>query len=151
DGVERAVDAMNSFRDKPAGAVRLAVHPIAAEGGVAPLMARFVSEYSTIRLEISVDDLQKDIVGNRFDAGIQFGDRIAQDMIAVAISGETRLITVAAPGYLASRGRPESPDDLGTHNCIRHRCSADGTPNEWKFERDGQVVDIPVDGVLIVN
>ena len=151
DGVERAVDAMNSFRDKPAGAVRLAVHPIAAEVVVAPLMARFASEYPTIRLEISVDDAQKDIVGNRFDAGIQFGDRIAQDMIAVAISGETRLITVAAPSYLASRGRPTRPDDLRSHNCIRHRWSADGAPHGWKFDKNGQVVDVPVDGVLIVN
>src|SRR4051812_20149269 len=119
EGVDKAIDAVNAFRDKPAGTLRLSVNPVAAATVIAPLVARFSAEYPEIRLEICVDDERKDIVSERFDAGIHPADGIAQDMIALPIGGKFRLSTVAAPAYLSRTMLPSTPEDLKQHNCIK--------------------------------
>jgi DNA-binding transcriptional LysR family regulator len=151
EGVERAIDAINVFRDKPAGTLRLTVHPVAATTMIAPLVARFSAEYPAIRLEISVDDERKDIVSERFDAGIHLGDGIAQDMIAVPVGARFRLSTVASPDYLARVAPPSVPDDLRKHNCIRYRWATNGAGDPWKFEKADRRVEVAVDGSLTVN
>src|ERR1700694_1921179 len=51
EGVEKANDAVNDFRDNPGGTLRLTVHPIAAVTVIGPLVARFSAEHPAIRLE----------------------------------------------------------------------------------------------------
>ncbi len=149
-GVENAIDAVNAFRDKPAGVLRLSVHPVAAVAVLAPLVGRFSEQFPEISLDISVDVEQRDIVSERFDAGIQSGDSIAQDMIALPIGGGSRLSAVASADYLARNGVPESPDDLRAHNCIGYRWST-GVAHRWKFARSGEAIEVPVHGTLSVN
>jgi DNA-binding transcriptional LysR family regulator len=151
EGVDRAIDAINAFREKPAGILRLTVHPVAASTMIAPLVARFSAEYPAIRLEISVDDECKDIVSERFDAGIHLGDGIAQDMIAVPIGGRFRLSTVASPSYLARTAPLSAPEDLREHNCIRYRGSNTGHNHPWQFEKADDHVEVAVEGSLTVN
>lgn len=149
-GVENAIDAVNAFRDKPAGTLRLTVHPVAAVALLAPLVGRFSTEYPEIALDISVDVEQRDIVSERFDAGIQSGDEIAQDMIAMPIGGELALSAVASPEYLARTSVPRTPEDLRRHNCIGYRWT-NGVGHRWKFERAKEEYAVPVQGTLSVN
>lgn len=151
EGVGNAIDAISAYRDNPAGTLCLTVHPAAAVTVIAPLVGRFSAEYPAIHLEISVDDEPKDIVSERFDAGIHSGDDIAQDMIAAPIGGKFRLSTVASPDYLASRALPTTPEDLREHNCIRFRWTKGGAGHPWKFEKADQQVEMAVDGSLTVN
>jgi DNA-binding transcriptional LysR family regulator len=151
EGVDNAIDAVNAFRDKPAGTIRLTVHPLAAVTVIAPLVARFSAAYPALGLEVSVDLDCKDIVSDRFDAGIHFGSSIAQDMIAVPIGGKFRLTTVASPEYLARQAAPSVPDDLRQHNCIRYRWDSDAVVDSWRFKRADRQIDVNVEGPLIVN
>jgi len=151
EGVDRAIDAVNAFRNKPAGKLRLTVHPVAAVTVIAPLVARFSAEYPEIRLDITVDAERKDIVGERFDAGIHVGDGIAQDMIAVPIGGKFRLSTVAAPDYLARSAKLSSPEDLKQHNCIKYCWAGNEAGHPWTFRKADQQVEIGVEGLLNVN
>jgi DNA-binding transcriptional LysR family regulator len=127
------------------------VHPVAAVTVIGPLVARFSAEYPAIRLEISVDAERKDIVSERFDAGIHLGDGIAQDMIAVPIGGNFRLSTVASPDYLARHAPPSVPEDLRHHNCIRYRGNTDDIGRPWRFQKVGQQVEVAAEGSLSVN
>jgi DNA-binding transcriptional LysR family regulator len=149
-GVENAIDAVNEFRDKPSGTLRLTVHPVAAVAMLAPLVGRFTEEFPEICLDISVDVEQKDIVSDRYDAGIQSGNEIAQDMIAVPVGGNVDLCVVASPDYLARTGTPSAPDDLREHNCIGYRWST-GVGHRWKFQSSDEQIEIPVQGSLSVN
>jgi DNA-binding transcriptional LysR family regulator len=151
EGVDRAIDAVNEFRDKPTGALRLTVHPIAAVSLIGPMLARFSAAYSQIRLDISVEVERKDIVGERFDAGIHPSNGIAQDMIAVRIGGQFRLTTVASPDYLARHAAPSMPDHLRQHNCIKYRWESEGDGHPWKFQNADQEVTVAVEGLLAVN
>src|ERR1700686_3758704 len=101
ESVDRAIDAVNEFREKPTGTLRLTVHPVAAVTIIGPIVARFSAAYPEIGFDISVEVERKDIVGERFDAGIHPGDGIAKDMIALPIGGPVRFSTVASPGFLA--------------------------------------------------
>jgi DNA-binding transcriptional LysR family regulator len=150
-GVDEAIEAVTEFRDNPAGTLRLTVHPIAAVTLIGPLVARFSAEYQDIRLDISVDAKRKDIVSERFDAGIHLGDSIAQDMIAVPIGGRIRLSTVASRDYLARHEAPLVPGNLQQHNCICYRGDTGQVARSWRFQKAGQQEEVAVDGSLSVN
>jgi DNA-binding transcriptional LysR family regulator len=151
ESVDRAIDAVNEFRDKPTGTLRLTVHPVAAVTIIGPIVARFSAAYPEIGLDISVELERKDIVGERFDAGIHPDESIAQDMIAVPIGGQFRFSTVASPDYLARHAVPTVPDDLRQHNCLRYRGGQDSDDHPWKFCTSDQVLDVEVKGSLTVN
>jgi DNA-binding transcriptional LysR family regulator len=91
-----------------------------------------------------------EMVPSRFDAGIRLGRRVARDMIAVRITDDLRVAVVASPDYLARHSRPRTPEDLGDHNCIRVRFPS-GEFLRWRFAKDGRVVELDVDGSVIVN
>ena len=150
DDYEAAIDSLNEFRDKPAGLLRLTVAPPAAQSVLAPLLAKFLAQYPDIKLEISVDGANVDIVAQQFDAGIRAGDRVDRDMIAVRITEAWRSATVAAPAYLAKHGTPKTPEDLAAHNCIRLRL-ASGAMVPWRFQMDGKGFELAVSGSLILN
>jgi DNA-binding transcriptional LysR family regulator len=151
DGVEKAIESVNSFRDKPVGTLRLNLSRVAALTIVGPLLPQFLRQFPEIKLEIASDDTHSDIVGARFDAGIRIGERIAKDMIAVRILDEFRVIAVASPAYLSGRPHPVKPEDLHAHNCVRLRWDWDGSVQSWVFENAGRRVEVPVDGSLVLN
>jgi DNA-binding transcriptional LysR family regulator len=150
DEFEAAIDSVNAFRERPAGQLRITVPPPVAIFVLAPLLPRFLAQYPEIILDVSVDPLLTDIVAGRYDAGVRVGHRIARDMIAVRISDDLRMNVVASPDYLARHGRPQTPQDLHTHNCIRLRFPS-GTFLPWRFSMDGETLELDVKGSLIAN
>jgi DNA-binding transcriptional LysR family regulator len=150
DEFEAAVDSVNAFRDRPAGQLRITVPPPVASFVLAPLLARFMAQYPEIVLEVSADPALTDIVAGRYDAGIRLGHRVARDMIAVRVTDDLRVVVVASPDYLSRHPRPEKPQDLHAHNCIRLRFPS-GAFAPWRFAIGGNVVEIEVEGSLIAN
>jgi len=151
DRIERAIDAVNSFREKPLGTLRLSAPRAAALGLIAPLLPQFLAKFPEIKLEMSVDDGNSDIVSDRFDAGVRIGERIAKDMVAVRLLDPFRVMAVASPAYLARHPRPSAPADLQTHDCVRLRWDWDSSIQSWVFENDGRRVEVAVNGSLILN
>ena len=150
DDYEAAIESLNDFRDKPAGLLRITVAPPVAQSVLGPVLAQFLAQYPDIRLEISADSANVDIVAQQFDAGIRLSDRVDRDMIAVKITDEWRYAVVGAPSYLAAHGTPRTPQDLAEHNCIRIRLPS-GALMPWYFRGNDKVLDIRVSGSLIVN
>jgi DNA-binding transcriptional LysR family regulator len=92
-----------------------------------------------------------DVFAAGFDAGIRYDERLERDMIAVPIGPRSQRFAVgASPAYLRAHGRPEHPNDLLRHNCIRHRF-ASGAASSWEFERDSEIVRIAPSGRLVTN
>ena len=143
-----AVDAINSLRDTPTGTLRLNVPAPVARLVLAPLVAEFLRLHPGLTLEIHVETAFIDVVAAGFDAGARYGESLAQDMIAVPMGPEQRYGVFAAPSYIAQHGRPEAPEDLLRHACIRHRFPS-GAPLPWEFEKDGRDVRIQPPGQLI--
>jgi DNA-binding transcriptional LysR family regulator len=105
--VEAAPDVVNAFRDRPAGTLRLNVPANVARTILPAIVSPFLKAYPEIRLEVTVEDGFVDVLAAGCDAGIRYGERLEQDMIAIPIGPRTqRFVTAAAPAYLAARGTP---------------------------------------------
>ncbi len=149
--VEAALDAVNSFRDTPAGTLKLNVPASAARLVLPGIVPGFLLAYPDIRLEIVTEESFVDVLAAGCDAGIRYDERLEQDMIAVPIGPRTqRFATGAAPSYLDRRGRPAHPRDLLAHACLRGRFPS-GALTSWEFERDGELVELDPAGPLIVR
>jgi DNA-binding transcriptional LysR family regulator len=149
--MEAALDVVNSFRDNPAGSLRLNV-PVSAARLVLPqIVPAFLAAYPDIVLEVITEESFVDVIAAGCDAGIRYDERLEQDMIAVPIGPRfQRFATAASPTYLDRHGRPEHPRDLLGHACLRGRFSSGSMP-PWEFERDGEVVRVDPSGPLIVR
>jgi DNA-binding transcriptional LysR family regulator len=150
DDYREAIESLNDFRSKPAGTLRLTVAPPAADFVLAPTIARFVSRYPEISLDVSVDRAYVDIVESRFDAGIRTGERVARDMIAVRISDEMPFVVTGSPQYFERHGVPATPQDVTRHACIRFRLPS-GMEVPWRFAKKQRTFDVRVEGPLVVN
>ncbi|WP_428532979.1 LysR family transcriptional regulator [Rhodopila sp.] len=151
DEVDAALDVVNSFRDRPAGTLRLNV-PVAAARLVLPaIVPGFLSAYPDITLDIVAEDGFVDVLTAGCDAGIRYDERLEQDMIAVPIGPRVqRFATAASAAYLDRRGRPSHPRELLDHACLRGRFSS-GAMTVWEFERDGEIIRVDPSGPLIVR
>jgi DNA-binding transcriptional LysR family regulator len=142
-------EALNEFRSKPAGSLRLTVAPPAADFVVGPVIANFLSQHPQIKVDISVDRDTVDIVAGRFDAGIRPGERVARDMIAVRVSDQMPFVVAASPAYLHRHGAPKTPQELSKHACIRLRFPNGGLA-PWRFGKK-RTFEVHVDGPLTAN
>jgi DNA-binding transcriptional LysR family regulator len=147
--VEAALDVVNRFRDRPAGTLKLNV-PVSAARLVLPaIVPAFLAAYPDISMEVIVEESFVDVLAAGCDAGIRYGERLEQDMIAVPIGPRVQRFAVgAAPSYLAAHGRPQHPSDLLQHACILHRFPS-GVSAPWEFERNGKVVRVSPTGPLV--
>lgn len=149
--VAGALDVLNELRDSPRGTLRLNVPVSAARHFLQPLLVRFMAMYPDIVLDIVVDNNFVDLVASGCDAGIRYGERLEQDMIALPIGPRTeRFALAAAPAYLARRGVPQHPRDLLQHACLRGKFLS-GLVYPWEFERDGQSLTVDPAGPLIAT
>jgi DNA-binding transcriptional LysR family regulator len=149
--VEAALDVVNAFRDRPAGTLKLNV-PVSASRLVLPkIVPPFLAAYPDIRLDVIAEESFVDVLASGCDAGIRYGERLEQDMIAVPIGPRVqRFAAAASPAYLDRHGRPVHPRDLLAHACLRG-LFASGLMPLWEFERDGEVVAVDPKGPLIVR
>jgi len=148
--IEAALDVINGFRDRPAGTLRLNVPASAAKLVLPAILPPFLKAYPDIRVEVAVEESFVDVLAAGCDAGIRYGEKLEQDMIAVPIGPRIqRIATAAAPTYLDARGRPRHPRDLLQHSCLRGRFPS-GLMPAWEFEREGERVEIEPQGPLVV-
>jgi DNA-binding transcriptional LysR family regulator len=151
DEIEAELAALSELREKPAGTIRITTTGHAAEAILWPALARLLPDYPDIQVELDVNPGFVDIVAERFDAGVRLGETIAQDMVAVRIGPDLRMVAAASPSYLANRKPPRSPQDLAEHNCINLRFPTLGGLYAWEFEKGGRALNVRVEGQLIVN
>jgi DNA-binding transcriptional LysR family regulator len=151
DDIEAELDALTALRDKPAGTVRITCGENVLLTTLLPKLAPLLRDYPDIKLEFDSSYGFRDIVADRFDAGVRLGNTIDKDMIAVPIGPPLRMAVVASPDYFAMHPIPKTPNDLVGHNCINQRMLTSGGLYVWDFERRGRKVNIRVDGSLIFN
>lgn len=151
EGIESELAALSELREKPAGTIRITTVDHAAETILWPALAGFLSRYPDVHVDLVVDNSLRDIVAERFDAGIRMGERVARDMIAVRIGPEICMAAVATPAYFAEHGTPLVPQDLAAHRCINMRMDTLGDVYVWEFEQGQRELNVRVEGQLTVN
>ncbi|WP_212631197.1 LysR family transcriptional regulator [Pseudomonas sp. KB-10] len=148
--ISAAMEQANDFRQTPMGTLRINTSEGAAQIVLAPLILAYTRRYPDMQLELVTDDALVDIVAQGCDAGIRLLENVPQDMVAVPLTAPLKLVTVAAPSYLNQHGRPETPQDLLRHNCIRRRFPS-GAIHRWEFANAEQQPSIDVTGQLTLG
>jgi DNA-binding transcriptional LysR family regulator len=143
-GVRAAITAVGELGERPRGTLRLHTSSAALTIIGETLLPSFLAEHSLVQLDLVVSESPVDIVAEGYDAGIQLGEAIDKDMIAIPVTGDLRMIAVGAPSYFARRGVPMHPRDLAEHDCLNWHSTADAPPYRWEFTEDGREFSVAV-------
>lgn len=143
--VAAAVAAVGALSDEPRGTIRLLIATSADPVLRRLPLADFLTAQQHVRLDIVVSDAVVDIVAAGFDAGIQLGEVIDRDMVAVPVTGDIRMTVVGSPAYLARHGTPQHPRDLVGHECLNWHPVPEAPP----YRYEDQVRDEVARGELL--
>jgi DNA-binding transcriptional LysR family regulator len=145
-----ALDQVRGLSAVPSGRLRINAPAPAVDLVIAPMVAPFLKQFPQIELEIVAQTSLIDIVKAGFDAGVRWGEHLAQDMIAIPLGEPQRYAVVATPELVARHGRPKHPKDLVDLPCLRTQYES-GVMPDWEFEKAGQVVKVAPRGPLIAT
>jgi DNA-binding transcriptional LysR family regulator len=142
--IERAVAEARNQREKPSGRIRLIIPRTATRAVLLPKLAQFSRGYPEIVLEVTSSNDPVDLIAGGYDAGVQLGEFIQRDMIAVRVTGELRLAVVGSPKYFRTNPLPRHPRDLKDHPCIGFRFS--NGLYRWEFEKGRKSLTVSPQG-----
>lgn len=142
--IGKAVAETMKQRERPAGRIRLIIPRTATEMVLLPRLAKFARKYPEIVLEVTSSNDPVDLIAGEFDAGVQLGEFIHRDMIAVPVTKEMRLAVVGSPEYFKSNTIPRHPQDLKNHSCIGFRFS--NGLYRWEFEKGRKALTVSPQG-----
>ncbi len=142
--IERAVAQTRKQRETLSGRIRLILPRTATEMIILPKLAQFARTYPEIVLEVTSSNDPVDLVAGEYDAGVQLGEFIQRDMIAVRVTKPMRLAVVGSPDYFESNPVPRHPQDLKDHSCIGFRFS--NRLYRWEFEKGRKALTVSPQG-----
>jgi DNA-binding transcriptional LysR family regulator len=142
--VRAAVAAVGELSREPRGTLRLLVSPGAELFLRDQVLAGFLAAHPHVALDLAVSSEIADIVASGYDAGIQLGEVIDRDMVAVPVSGDLRLVVVGSPAYFTTHPKPAHPRDLVAHQCVNWRPTPAAPPYRWEFTEDGRDFSVAV-------
>ena len=116
-----------------------------------PAMAEFCQQYPGIQLEISVYDGTVNIIKERFDLGIRFGDILEGGVVARPLMKPFREGLYASSAYLSRHGTPEVPADLCHHQLIGYRFITNNRILPLLLNDRGEQLTVEMPGQLISN
>jgi len=149
--IDAELAALSELREKPAGTIRITATQHAIDTLLWPKLAKFLSRYPDIKVEVAAESGLTDIVAQRYDAGVRSGEQVAKDMIAVRVGPDIRIAVVGAPSYFKTRPEPKKPQDLIGHDCINLRLPTLGGLYAWEFEKGARALKVRVEGRLVFN
>ena len=149
--IAAALAAVGELREKPAGTIRITAGEHAIETILWPKLAKFLPRYPDIKVELVTDYGLTDIVAERYDAGVRWGEQVAKDMIGLRIGPDARFAVVGSKSYFAKNAPPQKPAELVSHKCINLRLPTLGNLYAWEFEKDGRELKVRVEGQLVFS
>ena len=147
--IEHSLNDVRKQTVRPAGRVRLIVPRVVVSMVLLPKLATFAKEYPDIVLDITTSSDRIDIVADGYDAGIQIGEFVQRDMIAVRVSDDLRLAVFGSPVYFRSHSIPRTPRDLKDHSCIPFRFKTG--VYRWEFEKGRQSLTVKPQGPVVID
>ncbi|EOV9615777.1 LysR family transcriptional regulator [Cronobacter dublinensis] len=148
--MDELLNEVTTSDHQPYGTLRISASDAAISLLLEKIVPAFILRYPAIELDFVAQGQLVDIVDEGFDAGIRLFEDVPKDMVAIPLSGPLRFVTVASPGYLASRPEVQHPHDLMQHICLRQRLPS-GKRYHWEYERQGQRLALDVPGCLTLD
>lgn len=148
--MDELLNDVTASNHQPYGTLRISASDAAISLLLEKILPTFIRHYPGIEIDLVAQGQLVDIVEQGFDAGIRLSEDVPKDMVAIALSGPLRFVTVASPDYLASHPAIRHPQDLMQHICIRHRLPG-GKRYHWEYEQNEQQFALDVPGSLTLD
>lgn len=145
-----AMGAARSQQETTSGTLRINAFAAGAREVLGPLLLKFLRRYPQVHIDLVTEGRIVDIVAEGFDLGLRSADLVPSDMIAIPVGPPRSFAVVASPEYFKANGKPRVPPDLLRHACLRIRLP-NGVLHRWQFEKDGQSVQIDVQGPITLD
>jgi DNA-binding transcriptional LysR family regulator len=148
--VEAANLSVAEQDETPRGLLRVSLPVAFGRLHVAPILRDFLVQYPEIQLDLKLSDALSNPVEEELDVVIRLGnlDRSGATWLVRKLASYQRQVC-GSPLYFQQYGKPNHPDDLIHHDCLRFSYS---TGYEiWRFKRDQEVCEVKVNGSLVAN
>ncbi|AMO93109.1 bacterial regulatory helix-turn-helix, lysR family protein [Collimonas fungivorans] len=132
------------------GRLRVNVDSFFARRMLAPHITQFLDRYPDLSLDLVAREQLGDLVAEGFDVAVRFGQPPSSSLVGRKLL-ETPVVTVAAPAYIKKHGRPETPADLASHECIQMRSAMTGLPLDWEYRSGRKIIPAKTSGRLLVT
>ena len=143
--------SFNISRSKPRGHLRVDIGSSTASDVLIPALPDFLERYPDIRIDLGVSDRSVDLISDNVDCVIRGGALDASSLVARTI-GQAEMVTCATPAYLKQFGVPAYPDELKNgHRLVSYVSSQNGRAVPFRFEREGEKLEIKVEHRFGVN
>jgi DNA-binding transcriptional LysR family regulator len=150
DGIEEAAIEAAGSTNVVRGRLRINVDPFFSRIVLASHVVTFLQQHPNVGLELIMRDQVGDLVADGFDLALRFGAPPSGSFVARKLV-ETRILTVASPGYIAMHGRPQHPADVAGHACIAFYDAANGRAFDWEFRKGRRVLPVNIASRLLVS
>jgi DNA-binding transcriptional LysR family regulator len=130
-------------RAEPSGLMRLGAPVLFAPAYVVPTISDFMHRYPRVEFDLKASDRNVDLLEDGLDLAVRIR-QLPDSRLRAQRLGELRVVTYAAPAYLAERGRPKQPADLVHHDCVLR--TTEGEVEMWPFRVAGRQRAIRVRG-----
>ncbi len=137
--VEVAETGIAEEHQTPRGHIRVSMPLAFGIKRVVPILLEFVHLHAEVSLDMAFSDRVQNLIEEGIDLSIRIATQLAPGDVARKL-GASRMKLVAAPNYLARRGRPQTPAELSHHECIGYTYSPVGT---LQFVIDQSRVNVP--------
>ncbi|MGF1836553.1 LysR family transcriptional regulator [Photobacterium sanguinicancri] len=151
NALHQALESVQDLSQIPSGKVRITVPRFAYQLIVEPIYAEFCSLYPEVELEISVSNTSINIIKEGYDAGIRFGHRIEEGMVARPLMPKMKEALFATPDYLERFGSPSTPQDLQHHKLIQYRYMPSNQLAPLELNDKGETIRLDPPLSMIVN
>ncbi|MET3134070.1 DNA-binding transcriptional LysR family regulator [Oxalobacteraceae bacterium GrIS 1.11] len=148
DEARLAQESLREVGSRPSGHVCVSMPVDLGVHYIGPLLPEFVRQFPDITFDLDLSPRHADPLGEHVDLAIRLGAVRDEKLVARRI-GSIEQALFAAPAYLDLRGKPAQPADLVEHECIVLR--APQRRVAWRLQRDGEVVDVAVQGRFMLN
>lgn len=130
-------------QDVPRGKIRVNANVPFGQHFLLPLAPLFLERYPEVTLDIVLTDTVVDILEQRADVAVRAGPLASSSLMARKL-GQTRMLIVAAPSYLARRATPLLPAELASHNLLDANYAR--SRSGWPLCQPGGDIVVPVTG-----
>ena len=117
--VQASERTINPATAAASGEVRVALSGVLAQAAIIPKLANFNRRHPGVKVILDINDAPLDTIRDTWDFVIDIGNRPAQ-AVTLQVIGELEWVIAASPAYIARHGAPCAPDDLRSHDEIRH-------------------------------
>jgi len=150
DDAEQAESSVNQRQLEPKGSLKVSCPISFGLPHLKPILAKFLTLYPKVNLELNMTGRQVDVVADGFDVVIRTAAQLEDSSLISRLLIKSYGVTVASPQYLASHGKPKHPSELTKHKTITYSYAK--APNIWQYQTEkGEYISVQLESRVITN